>query len=111
MTSFSVFLFHDQGAIEGIRWEIDGFQKVGENVFHQSIPVDRARKIQIRAASLEPSEPPPSPGNPHWPCGCCGGPNCGTMAGISNMGPGLIAGVFVIGRRRRRKPPAARPRD
>ncbi len=107
MTSFSVFLFHDATPLAGMRWEIDGFQKVSENVYHQVIPVDRIRKIQVRAQSVEAGEALIPPGNPRWPCaGCCGGPNCGTMAGINNAAPGFIAGVFVFGRRRKKRPAA-----
>ena len=52
------------------------------------------------------------PNNPVWPCagGCasCGGANrnCGLVTQVGNTLPGLLAGVLVIGRRRRKKPPA-----
>jgi hypothetical protein len=105
MTSFSMILFHEATPLEGLHWEIDGFKKVGANIYHQVIPVERIRQIRIRAQAQEAGEAPIPPGNPRWPCGCCGGPNCGTLAGLSNTGPGLIAGVFIFGRRRKKRGP------
>lgn len=103
MTSFSVFLFHNDTPMTGMRWELDGFKKVGENIYHEHIPVGRVRRIQVRAQSIEGSESPIPPGNANWPGGCCGGARGGTYAGVSSTAPGLIAGAFVFGSRRRRK--------
>jgi hypothetical protein len=96
----------------GIDWLIDGATKVGQNIYHLEIPVGFARKIRVRAQAIQPPEAKLGPNNPVWPCagGCaaCGGAsrNCGLVTQVSNTLPGLIAGVFVIGRRRRRKQPA-----
>ncbi|MEO7731365.1 MAG: hypothetical protein ABIY55_10355, partial [Kofleriaceae bacterium] len=52
------------------------------------------------------------PGNSAWPCagGCaCGGGaqrRCGLLSVVGNTTPGLIAGVLVV--RRRKKKPARR---
>jgi hypothetical protein len=102
MTAFTVFLSHE-GALNGIHYEIDGAQRVSENVFHMTIPVHYARRIQIRAQAIMPPEVVEAKGNPRWPCGCCGAKNCGLVAGLSNMGPGLLAGVFAFSRRRKKK--------
>ena len=65
----------------------------------------------VRAEAIESTEML-APPNPVWPCagGCagCGGlnRNCGLVAAVGNTTPGLIAGVFVIRRRRRKKQPA-----
>jgi hypothetical protein len=109
MTAFSVFLGHD-GSMAGIDWAIDGATKVGQNIYHLSIPVGFARKIRVRAQAIQPPEARLPPSNAAWPCStCCGTGRCGLVAQVGNMAPGLLAGVFVIGRRRRRKqaPPAA----
>jgi len=100
MPAFTVFLSHE-ATLSGIHYEIDGADKVATNVYHLKIPVGYARRIQIRAQAIQPPEAIEAPGNPRWP-GCCGQRN-GLVAGLSNMGPGLVAGIFVIGRRRRRR--------
>ena len=106
MTSFSVFLSHEN-TLAGIRYQIDGADQVGQNIYHLRIPVGNARKIQIRAQALAASEVPLPPGNPVWPCagGCaaCGGVNrsCGLVAALGGGGPGLLACVWVVGRRRK----------
>lgn len=111
MTSFALFLSHED-TLGGVRYEVDGATRVAENVYHVTIPVGNARKIQVRAQALTGNEPPLPVGNPAWPCagGCvaCGGANrnCGLVATIGNTTPGLLAGVFVI-RRRRKKSKAA----
>ena len=102
MTGFTVFLSHE-GSLGGIHYEIDGADRVSDNVFHMKIPVHYARRIQIRAQALVPPEVVEVKGNPRWPCGCCGAKNCGLVAGLGNMGPGLAAGVFAFSRRRRKK--------
>jgi hypothetical protein len=104
MTSFAVFLSH-QGAMNGIDWEIDGATRVGLNVYRLRIPVDHARKIRVRSQAIEPGELVQKPGDPRWPCGgCCGsGARCGVLAGLNNMTPTLLGGVFVFGKRRRRR--------
>jgi hypothetical protein len=113
MTSFSMFLSHE-GGLGGIDWEIDGAKKVAGNVYHLRIPVGRARRIRLRSQALVPPEVKQAPGNPSWPCGgcACNRSQCGTIAGINSMAPGILAGVFVFGRRRKRKPgrKARRPR-
>jgi len=108
MTSFAVFLSHEQ-TLSGMDFQIDGADRVGENVYRMQIPVGFARKIQIRAqASVGPGAALP-PGNASWPCagGCaCGGGaqrRCGLVSMVGNTTPGLIAGVLVI-RRRKKKP-------
>jgi hypothetical protein len=114
MSSFALFLSHE-AVLGGMHYEVDGADKVAENVYRVQIPVGNARRIQIRAQALVGSEVPLPPGMPKWPCagGCvtCGGAanrNCGLVTMLGNSAPGLIAGVFVV-RRRRRKPakPAA----
>jgi hypothetical protein len=114
MTSFSVFLSHEQ-TLAGMHYEIDGADKAGENVYHMRIPVGTARKIQVRAQALVGAEAPLPPGMPKWPCAggcvsCGGGANrtCGLVTMVGNSAPGLIAGIFVI-RRRRKKPAKAKP--
>ncbi|HMG54655.1 MAG TPA: hypothetical protein VK601_14260, partial [Kofleriaceae bacterium] len=108
MTAFTIFLSHED-TLSGVQYQIDGADKVGENVYHLRIPVGNARKIQVRAQALVGNEPKLPVGNPSWPCagGCaaCGGANrsCGLVTVIGNSGPGLLAGVLVIGRRRRRR--------
>lgn len=106
MTSFTVFLSHE-GPLEGITYEIDGAQKVAENIYRLRIPVGKARRILIRSQALSAGEPPQPPGSKNWPCGCCGGPNCGTLAGVSNTLPGAVAGIWLFGFRRKRKRKAA----
>ena len=112
MTSFALFLSHED-TLGGVRYEVDGATKVAENVYHVSIPVGNARKIQVRAQALSGGEAVLPPGNPAWPCagGCvaCGGlnRNCGLVATIGNTTPGLIAGVLVIRRRRKKQPAKA----
>jgi hypothetical protein len=101
MTSFSVFLSH-QGAMTGIDWEIDGATRVGLNLYRLQIPVDHARRIQVRSQALEPGEVSQKPGDANWPCGCCGGAKCGVVAGLNNMAPTMLVGMFFFGRRRRR---------
>jgi hypothetical protein len=102
MTSFSVFLSH-QGAMNGIDWEIDGATRVGLNMYRLKIPVGFARRIQIRSQAIEPGESAQKGGDERWPCGCCGGNKCGLVAGANNMAPTMLAGVFLFGRRRRKK--------
>ncbi|TMQ19261.1 MAG: hypothetical protein E6J91_06515 [Deltaproteobacteria bacterium] len=69
-----------------------------------------ARKIQVRAQAITGDALPPP--NPNWPCagGCpgCGGAsrNCGLVTMLGNTTPGLIAGVLVIRRRRKKQKPA-----
>lgn len=112
MASFSLFLSHEQ-TLGGVRYEVDGATRVAENVYHLAIPVGNARKIQVRAQALTGNEALLPPGNPVWPCagGCaaCGGANrnCGLVAALGSGVPGLLAGMFVI--RRRRRPRPARP--
>lgn len=106
MTSFSLFLSHEN-TLSGIRYQIDGADQVGANIYHLQIPVGNARKIQVRAQALTANEAALPPGNPAWPCagGCaaCGGANrrCGLVAALGSGGPGLLACVWVIGRRRK----------
>jgi hypothetical protein len=100
MTSFSLFLSHEQN-LAGIHYEIDGAVRVGQNVFHLQVPVGYAKRIQVRSQAIQPPELVEPPGNPRWPCGCCGAKSCGLVAGAGYFGPGLVAGVFVIRRRRR----------
>lgn len=103
MTSFSVFLSHEN-TLSGIHYEIDGAEKVGANVYHMQIPVGFAKRIQVRAQALTANEALLIKGNPKWPCStCCGTGRCGLVAGVGNTAPGLLAGVFVIGWRRRRR--------
>jgi hypothetical protein len=108
MTSFTVFLSHEQ-TLSGIHYEIDGADKVGANIYHMQVPVGFARKIQIRAQALVGNEVPLPAGMPKWPCagGCasCGGGasrSCGLVTVIGDTAPGLIAGILVVGRRRRK---------
>ncbi|HWU90756.1 MAG TPA: hypothetical protein VN253_26000 [Kofleriaceae bacterium] len=107
MTAFTVFLSHE-GAMKGMNWTIDGVEQVGQNVFHLRIPVGYARKIQVRALAVEATELLPPP-NPKWPCagGCCTARNCGLVGQVGNAWPGLLAGLYVTlrGRRRRRRMP------
>lgn len=108
MSAFTVFLSHE-GTLAGTHYQIDGATRVAENVYHLRIPVGNARKIQIRAQALAANEVPLPAGNPSWPCagGCaaCGGVNrsCGLVAALGSGGPGLLACVWVIGRRRKPK--------
>jgi hypothetical protein len=105
MTAFSVFLSHEN-TLSGTRYVIDGADRVGDNVYHMRIPVGFAKRIQIRAEAIE-AKDALTPPNPAWPCagGCaaCGGANrnCGLVSGLGGSLPGLLAGVFVIRRRRR----------
>jgi hypothetical protein len=113
MTSFSVFLSHEQ-TLAGMHYEIDGADKAGENVYHMRIPIGTARKIQIRAQALVGGEAVLPPGMPKWPCaGCaCGGvgaQKCGLVTMVGNTAPGLIAGVLVIRRRRKKTAKPAKP--
>jgi hypothetical protein len=109
MASFALFLSHE-ASLGGVRYEVDGATRVAENVYHLSIPVGNARKIQIRAQALAGTELPLPPGNPAWPCagGCaaCGGVNrnCGLVSLVGSGVPGVIAGVLVIRPRRKKKP-------
>ncbi|TMQ14923.1 MAG: hypothetical protein E6J90_26140 [Deltaproteobacteria bacterium] len=109
MTAFTVFLSHD-GTMTGMNWLIDGAQKIGQNIYHLEIPTGYARKIQVRAQAITGDALPPP--NPNWPCagGCpgCGGAsrNCGLVTMLGNTTPGLIAGVLVIRRRRKKQKPA-----
>jgi len=103
MTSFSMFLSHE-GGLGGIDWEIDGAKKVAGNVYHLRIPIGRARRIQLRSQAIVPPEAKQPAGNPNWPCGCCPNPKCGTLAGASNMTPGLLVGFVLFGRKRKRRP-------
>lgn len=102
MTAFTVFLSHE-GSLSEIRWLIDGATRVGENVYHLRIPLEHARLIQVRAQAVEASDPPIGPSDPKWPGGggCCAGQR-GLVAGVGGSMPGLLAGVFVTRRRRRR---------
>jgi len=95
-----VFLSHEQN-LAGIHYEIDGAVRVGENVFRLQVPVGFAKRIQIRSQAIQPPELVEPPGNPRWPCGCCGAKSCGLVAGARSFGHGLLAGAFVIRRRRR----------
>jgi hypothetical protein len=105
MTAFSVFLGHD-GSMAGIDWVIDGATRVGQNIYHLDIPVGYARKIQVRAQAIQPPEAKLPPGSAAWPCtGCCPSGRCGLVTQVGNTLPGVIAGVFVIARRRKRKQP------
>ena len=109
MSAFTVFLSHE-GAMTGMTWAIDGAEQVGQNVYHLRIPVGYARKIQVRAQAIESNELLPPP-NPKWPCtGCCQ-KNCGLVGQVGNALPGLLAGLFVAlrGRRRRRPVPMQLP--
>jgi len=112
MTAFTVFLGHE-GTMSGMTWLIDGATKVGQNIYHMSIPVGFARRIQVRAQAIEPPQQAIGPNNPKWPCagGCaCGGGanrSCGLVTMLGNTTPGLIAGVFAV--RRRRKKTAKSP--
>lgn len=112
MTSFTVFLSHE-GTLSGMNWAIDGARKITQNIYQLRIPVGFARKIQVRAEAIE-STDVLAPSNPAWPCagGCaaCGGVNrsCGLVAAIGSGGPGLLAGMFVIRRRRRPRKPSNR---
>jgi hypothetical protein len=106
MTAFTVFLSHE-GAMKGMTWQIDGATQVGQNVYHLRIPVGNARRIQIRAQALGGTDPPLAPSNPKWPCanmGCCTPKNCGLVAQTGNVLPGLLAGLYVVLRGRRRRP-------
>jgi|GEM_PF-3423333 len=106
MTAFTVFLSHE-GAMTGMTWLIDGATKVGENMYHLQLPVGFARRIQVRAQAIE-STNELTPQNASWPCagGCaCGGGaqrRCGLLSVVGNTAPGLIAGVLVIRRRKKR---------
>jgi hypothetical protein len=113
MTAFTVFLGHE-GSMSGMTWLIDGATKVGQNIYHMTIPVGFARRIQVRAQAIQPPEAAIGPNNPRWPCaGCaCGGvgaQKCGLVTMIGNTAPGLIAGVLVIRRRRKQTAKAAKP--
>jgi hypothetical protein len=112
MTAFTLFLSHE-ATLGGVHYEIDGADKIAENVYHLQIPVGFARKIQVRAQALVGSEAVLPPGMPKWPCaGCaCGGvgaQRCGLVTMIGNTAPGLIAGVLVIRRRRKKAAKAAK---
>ena len=95
MTAFTVFLGHE-GAMSGMTWLIDGATKVGQNIYHMSIPVGFARRIQVRAQAIEPPQQPIGPNNPKWPCsgGCaCGGGgtrSCGLVTMLGNTAPGPV---------------------
>jgi hypothetical protein len=105
MTAFSVFLSHEN-TLSGTRYVIDGADKVADNVYHMRIPVGFAKRILIRAEAVE-GKDVLTPPNPAWPCagGCaaCGGVNrsCGLVAALGSGGPGLLAFVWLIGRRRK----------
>ncbi len=102
MTSFAVFLSHE-GAMNGITWELDGAEKVSENVYRLRIPVGFAKRIQVRSQALEPGEAVQAPGNRAWPCGggcCCR--DRGLVAGLGDMAPTLL-GLSLFGVPRRRK--------
>lgn len=108
MTAFTVFLSHE-GTLAGMRSVIDGAYRVGENVYHLKVPVGFGRRIQVRAEAIE-AAATLAPSNPRWPCaqatGCaCGNTarNCGLVAMLGNTTPGLLAGVFVVRRRKRKK--------
>lgn len=102
MTSFSLFLSHES-TLSGMTYAIDGAERVSENVFHLRIPVGFARRIQVRAQALVGSEPPLAAGKPKWPCGTCCSQRCGLVASLGNTVPGMLAGIFVVGGRRRRR--------
>jgi len=102
MTGFTLFLSHE-ATLAGMRYAIDGADKVRENVYHMRIPVGFARKIQVRAQAIVGNEAVLIPGQAKWPCStCCSNQRCGLLAGLGNTVPGVLAGVFVAGRRRRR---------
>lgn len=111
MTSFSLFLSHEN-TLSGIRYQIDGADQVGANIYHMQIPVGFARKLQVRAQAITSGEAALPPGMPKWPCtgGCaaCGGGNrnCGLVSLVGNGIPAVIAGVLVVRRRRRKPAPA-----
>lgn len=109
MSSFSVFLSHE-GLMQGMSWAIDGATQVGQNLFHLTIPVKRAKRIQVRAQAIEGNERL-APANPKWPCagGCCpsASKNCGLVGQVGNGLPGLLAGLYAVLRGRRRRRPAA----
>jgi hypothetical protein len=103
MTAFTLYLSHES-TLSGIRYQIDGAEQVGANIYHMQIPVGFARKIQVRAQALTANDKVLLPGNPAWPCSsCCPTGRCGLVAGLGNTLPAGIAGMFVIGRRRRRR--------
>jgi len=107
MTSFAIFLSHEQ-TLSGMDFAIDGAERVGANVYHLKIPIGNARKIQVRAQAIVGAEAALPPGNASWPCagGCaCGGGaqrRCGLLSVVGNTAPGLIAGVLVVRRRKKR---------
>ncbi len=110
MTAFTVFLSHE-GAMTGMTWTIDGATRVGQNTYRLQIPVGFARRIQVRAQAIEGGDALLAPPNPRWPCqggGCCAPKNCGLVGQRGNGLPGLLAGIYVVLRGRRRRP-AARP--
>jgi hypothetical protein len=102
MTSFSLFLSHES-TLSGMTYAIDGAEQVSANVFHLRIPVGFARRIQVRAQALVGTEPPLAAGRPKWPCGTCCSQRCGLVASLGNTVPGMLAGIFVVGGRRRRR--------
>ncbi len=99
MTSFSVFLFHDFTPVQGMRWAIDGFDKVGVNLYHEILPADKVRVIRVRAQSLEAGESPIAGGDPEFGEGCSA--SGGTLTGLGSVF--LVAGLFAFGRRRRKR--------
>lgn len=111
MTAFTVFLSHE-GALSGMNWAIDGATKVGRNIYHMRIPVRHAQRIRVRAEAIEGGTSVLDPGNPRWPCaaGCCGPKSCGVVGQLGNALPGLLAGLYAVGRRRRRARSLLSPR-
>ncbi|MCE9571976.1 MAG: hypothetical protein K8W52_02350 [Deltaproteobacteria bacterium] len=106
LTSFTVFLSHE-GAFDSLGYEIDGAEKVAENVYHVGIPVGRARRLQFRSQAVTPGDAVQGGGDPDWPCehhpfGCCEDKDCGTLAGVRNTLPLTVACAFVLRRKRRR---------
>ncbi len=107
MSAFSVFLSHE-GSMSGMTWAIDGASQVGRNIYRLKIPVGFAKRIQVRAQAIEGNDALLTPPNPRWPCaggGCCPAKNCGLVGQLGNGLPGLLAGIFVVLRGRRRRRP------
>ena len=107
MTSFTVFLSHE-GPFDSIGYEIDGAEKVAENVYHLGIPVGRARRLQFRSQAVQPGDAVQPGGDPDWPCdppylGCCDDKDCGTLAGVNRTLPLTVACAFAFGRKRRKQ--------
>jgi hypothetical protein len=105
MSAFTVFLSHE-GPMTGMTWAIDGAEQVGQNVYHLKIPVGFAKRIQVRAQAIEPNGALLAPPNAKWPCSGCCQKNCGLVGQVGNAWPGLLAGLYVALRGRRRRRPS-----